>query len=60
MENHQDLNELREDKKQLFSGVRGTSVKILNRVERTDSYLDKLPPKQNCGPGNSTISTKHC
>jgi 16S rRNA (cytosine967-C5)-methyltransferase len=42
MENHQDLNELREDKKQLFSGVRGTSVKILNRVERTDSYLDKL------------------
>ncbi|MFZ4618976.1 MAG: 16S rRNA (cytosine(967)-C(5))-methyltransferase RsmB [Bacteroidota bacterium] len=42
MENHLDLNELREDKKQLFSGVRGTSVKILNRVERTDSYLDKL------------------
>ncbi len=34
--------ELREDKKQLFSGVRGTSVKLLNRVERTDSYLDKL------------------
>lgn len=28
--------------KNLFSGVRGTSVKILNRVERTDSYLDKL------------------
>ncbi|MBI2428771.1 MAG: 16S rRNA (cytosine(967)-C(5))-methyltransferase RsmB [Ignavibacteriales bacterium] len=26
----------------LFAGVRGTSVKILNRVERTDSYLDKL------------------
>lgn len=26
----------------LFSGVRGTAVKILNRVERTDSYLDKL------------------
>lgn len=42
MENHLDLHELREDKKQLFSGVRGTSVKILNRVERTDSYLDKL------------------
>lgn len=26
----------------LFSGVRGSAVKILNRVERTDSYLDKL------------------
>lgn len=26
----------------LFGGVRGTAVKILNRVERTDSYLDKL------------------
>lgn len=26
----------------LYAGVRGTAVKILNRVERTDSYLDKL------------------
>jgi 16S rRNA (cytosine967-C5)-methyltransferase len=26
----------------LYEGVRGTAVKILNRVERTDSYLDKL------------------
>ncbi|MGA9115410.1 MAG: 16S rRNA (cytosine(967)-C(5))-methyltransferase RsmB [Bacteroidota bacterium] len=26
----------------LFYGVRGTAVKLLNRVERTDSYLDKL------------------
>ncbi len=26
----------------LFSGARGLSVKILNRVERTDAYLDKL------------------
>jgi 16S rRNA (cytosine967-C5)-methyltransferase len=26
----------------LYHGVRGTAVKILNRVERTDSYLDKL------------------
>ena len=33
---------MKDDRKQLFSGVRGTSVKILNRVERTDSYLDKL------------------
>ncbi|MGE5316117.1 MAG: 16S rRNA (cytosine(967)-C(5))-methyltransferase RsmB [Acidobacteriota bacterium] len=31
-----------DDKKALFSGVRGTAVKILNRVERTDAYLDKL------------------
>ncbi len=30
------------ERKNLFAGVRGTSVKILNRVERTDSYLDKL------------------
>lgn len=26
----------------LFNGVRGTAIKILNRVERTDAYLDKL------------------
>jgi 16S rRNA (cytosine967-C5)-methyltransferase len=26
----------------LYSGPRGTAVKVLNRVERTDSYLDKL------------------
>jgi 16S rRNA (cytosine967-C5)-methyltransferase len=26
----------------LYSGPRGTAVKILNRVERSDSYLDKL------------------
>jgi len=32
----------KQEQKQLFSGVRGTAVKILNRVERTDSYLDKL------------------
>jgi 16S rRNA (cytosine967-C5)-methyltransferase len=28
--------------KTLYSGPRGTAVKILNRIERTDSYLDKL------------------
>lgn len=28
--------------KDLYEGVRGLAVKILNRVERTDSYLDKL------------------
>ena len=26
----------------LYQGVRGLAVKILNRVERTDAYLDKL------------------
>jgi len=26
----------------VYAGPRGTAVKILNRVERTDSYLDKL------------------
>jgi 16S rRNA (cytosine967-C5)-methyltransferase len=29
-------------KRNLYEGVRGTSVKVLNRVERTDAYLDKL------------------
>lgn len=29
-------------KKNLYSGVRGTAVKILNRIDRTDAYLDKL------------------
>ncbi len=26
----------------LFQGVRGHAVKILNRIDRTDAYLDKL------------------
>ena len=26
----------------LYEGVRGRAVKILNRIERTDAYLDKL------------------
>ncbi len=30
------------DKPNLYAGPRGTAIKILNRVERTDSYLDKL------------------
>lgn len=30
------------EKPTLYAGPRGTAVKILNRVERTDSYLDKL------------------
>ncbi len=28
--------------KDLYSGIRGTAIKILSRVERTDSYLEKL------------------
>lgn len=36
------MNETREEYKMLFTGVRGTAVKILNRVDRADSYLDKL------------------
>jgi 16S rRNA (cytosine967-C5)-methyltransferase len=28
--------------KDLYSGVRGLAVKILNRVERSDSYLERL------------------
>ncbi|HEX9739667.1 MAG TPA: 16S rRNA (cytosine(967)-C(5))-methyltransferase RsmB [Ignavibacteriaceae bacterium] len=37
------MTQLEEHKiKDLYEGVRGLAVKILNRVERTDSYLDKL------------------
>ncbi len=28
--------------KDLYTGIRGTAIKILSRVERTDSYLEKL------------------
>lgn len=31
-----------EEIQDLYKGVRGTAVKILTRVERTDAYLDKL------------------
>jgi 16S rRNA (cytosine967-C5)-methyltransferase len=30
------------ERKSLYAGPRGTAVKVLNRVERTDSYLDKV------------------
>jgi 16S rRNA (cytosine967-C5)-methyltransferase len=30
------------ERKGLYTGPRGTAVKVLNRVERTDSYLDKV------------------
>lgn len=32
--------------KDIYSGVRGLAVKILNRVERTDSYMEKLLDKE--------------
>ncbi len=31
-----------DSKANLYSGVRGIAIKILNRVDRTDAYLDKL------------------
>jgi 16S rRNA (cytosine967-C5)-methyltransferase len=37
-----EIQKSKEEQKILFGGVRGTAVKILNRVERTDAYLDKL------------------
>ena len=30
------------ERSRLFAGARGTAVKVLNRVERTDSYLEKV------------------
>jgi 16S rRNA (cytosine967-C5)-methyltransferase len=30
------------ERKGLYAGPRGTAVKVLNRVERTDSYLDRV------------------
>jgi 16S rRNA (cytosine967-C5)-methyltransferase len=38
-----DVEQFEEHKvRDLYSGVRGLAVKILNRVERTDSYLERL------------------
>ena len=36
------MSEEYQEIKDLYVGVRGTAVKILTRIERTDSYLDKL------------------
>ncbi|MBU1099859.1 MAG: 16S rRNA (cytosine(967)-C(5))-methyltransferase RsmB [Bacteroidetes bacterium] len=33
---------IEKEKPDFYSGVRGLAVKILNRVDRTDAYLDKL------------------
>ena len=38
------------EKRTLYSGARGTAVKVLNRVERTDSYLDKVLDAELRGP----------
>ena len=35
-------SEVVERRRNLYEGVRGTAVKVLCRVERTDAYLDKL------------------
>ena len=37
-----NTNTTNDDNQSLYSGVRGLAVKILNRVDRTDAYLDKL------------------
>ncbi|HVN48129.1 MAG TPA: 16S rRNA (cytosine(967)-C(5))-methyltransferase RsmB, partial [Bacteroidota bacterium] len=29
-------------KERIYAGPRGTAVKILNRIERSDAYLDRL------------------
>ncbi len=34
--------EIKKEEAPLFTGVRGLAVKILNRIDRTDAYLDKL------------------
>ncbi|MCU7493957.1 MAG: 16S rRNA (cytosine(967)-C(5))-methyltransferase RsmB [Ignavibacteria bacterium] len=36
------INEEGQTKADLYAGVRGTAVKVLNRIERTDAYLEKL------------------
>lgn len=37
MEKHSGYSDL-----QLYQGVRGVAIKMLNRIDRTDAYLDKL------------------
>lgn len=41
-QNMETTNHSTVEQKTLFEGPRGTAVKILNRIERTDAYLDKL------------------
>ncbi len=42
MSEHNTNSDADRPRRNLYEGVRGTAVKILNRVERTDAYLDKL------------------
>jgi 16S rRNA (cytosine967-C5)-methyltransferase len=44
-----------QERKSLYSGPRGTAVKILNRVERTDSYLDKVIDAELRSPDLSDV-----
>ncbi|HEX2865747.1 MAG TPA: 16S rRNA (cytosine(967)-C(5))-methyltransferase RsmB [Ignavibacteriales bacterium] len=36
------VNEESQARPELYSGVRGIAVKVLNRIDRTDAYLEKL------------------
>ena len=38
----QDLPQSQQQQTHVYDGPRGTAVKILNRIERSDAYLDKL------------------
>ncbi len=42
IENNTGTEEKEQNNVDLYSGVRGIAVKVLNRVDRTDAYLDKL------------------
>lgn len=42
IENNAGTEEKEQNNVDLYSGVRGIAVKVLNRVDRTDAYLDKL------------------
>ncbi len=39
----------------LYESARETAVKVLNRIERTDSYLDKLLDFELRSPGSQQI-----
>lgn len=48
-------DDVRPPRESLYQGARGTAVKILNRVERTDSYLDKLLDVELRSPDMSDV-----
>lgn len=43
----------------LYSGVRGIAVKLLNRIDRTDAYLEKLLDIE-IKTQSSAEKIKHC